>query len=73
LDLTDNLGTIVPAIVHTAIGEKGVILIQMGQCLIGSKKQDKMGNMYLEASMPKKVEEISDEFEKVVGQKPWSM
>jgi hypothetical protein len=32
-------------------------------------KQDKAGNTYLEAYMPKMTEEISDKFEKVVGKK----
>jgi hypothetical protein len=32
-------------------------------------KQDKAGNTYLEAYMPKMIEEISDKFEKVIGKK----
>jgi Reverse transcriptase (RNA-dependent DNA polymerase) len=32
-------------------------------------KQDKAGNTYLEAYMPKMIEEISDKFQKVVGKK----
>jgi hypothetical protein len=33
-------------------------------------KQDKLGNMYLEASMPKMIEEISQMFEKAKGKQP---
>jgi hypothetical protein len=32
-------------------------------------KQDKLGNTYLEASMPKMIEEISEKFEKARGKK----
>jgi hypothetical protein len=32
-------------------------------------KKDKLGNTYLEATMPKMIEEISEKFEKATGKK----
>jgi hypothetical protein len=38
-------------------------------CIAYDWKQEKLGNIYLEASMPKMIEEISEKFEKARGKK----
>jgi hypothetical protein len=54
--------------------EKKIKIVNLGKLkknlgIICDWKQDKLGNTYLEASMPKMIDEVSEKFEKARGKK----